>query len=717
LTRTATQPTGKWTPSLDGNRCLGTWITICPDGRILARSGKVELGQGILTALAQIVADEMDVDPARIIMVPATTTDSPDESYTAGSLSVEHSGAALRQVCAEVRALLIEEAGRRLGLPAAALDVVDGTIAGPRYPGITYWEMADAALLDRDATGEATPKPVAERTWVGRSLPRPDLIAKIAGRPAYIQDLRMDGQLYGRVVRPPSPGAALRRVDADQVRALDGVVAVEVDRSFVGVVAGREEVAIQAARMLADTSEWEEHSTLPDEQQLAEYLTTARATTEVLHDTGKSGRSTMPLPARTLRARFTRPYLAHASIGTSCAVARWDARPDGPTVQIWSHSQGIHNLRRALAASLGLDAADVMVAHVDGAGCYGHNGADDVALDAALLARAVPGRPVQVLWSREDEMTWSPLGPAMVVDVTVEAGADGTPLRWKHEVWGNGHSSRPWSPGRPPLLAARHRAEAAPAVAAGDPPARNGFGSGRNSIPWYRTGPIEVVSHLLQAMPLRTSAMRALGAHLNVYAIEQVIDELAVDAGVDPVAFRLSLMADERARAVVEAAARAAGWGGALPQGTTGRGFGCARYKHVGAYCAVVAEVEAETEVRVTRLTIAADVGAPVNPDGVVSQLEGGALQAVSWTVKERVGFDRVRVTSRTWEDYPILTFSEVPAVEVVLVGDAGAASLGAGEASVGPTAAAIGNAVAAALGLRVRNLPLTAANVVAAMG
>jgi CO/xanthine dehydrogenase Mo-binding subunit len=246
---------------------------------------------------------------------------------------------------------------------------------------------------------------------------------------------------------------------------------------------------------------------------------------------------------------------------------------------------------------------------------------------------------------------------------------------------------------------------------------RNGFGSGRNSIPWYRTGPVEVVSRLLQTMPLRTSAMRALGAHLNVYAIEQVIDELAAEAGADPVAFRLSLMADERARAVVEAAARAAGWGGARPPGTTGRGIGCARYKHVGAYCAVVAEVEAETEVRVTRLTIAADVGAPVNPDGVISQLEGGALQAVSWTVKERVGFDRVRVTSRTWEDYPILTFSEVPAVEVVLVGDTGAASLGAGEASVGPTAAAIGNAVAAALGLRVRNLPLTAANVVAAMG
>jgi nicotinate dehydrogenase subunit B len=715
---TAGPATGYWTPSLDHNRRLGTWVTVCPDGRILARSGKVELGQGILTALAQIVADELDVDPSRVTMVPATTTDSPDESYTAGSLSVQHSGEALRLVCAEVRSLLVTEAAGRLGLPAASLDVVDGSVIGPGDACITYWELADAALLERDATGAAIPKPVVERRWVGRSVPRPDLTAKIAGRPAYVHDLRMDGQLYGRVVRPASPAAVLRRIDGDRVWAIAGVVAVEVDGSFVGVVANREEVAIRAARMLGDAIEWEEHVTLPDEQQLAEYQTTASATAEVLHDAAAGdGHSSRAVPVRTLSARFTRPYLAHSSIGPSCAVARWDPHPGGSTLRVWTHSQGIHNLRRALAASLGLEPDDVIVAHVDGAGCYGHNGADDAALDAALLARVVPGRPVQVLWSREDELSWSPLAPAMVVDVTVEVGADGAPLSWKHEIWGNGHSSRPWSPGRPPLLAARHRADAAPAVAAGDPPMGNGGGSGRNSVPWYRAGSVEVVSHLLQAMPLRTSAMRALGAHLNVYAIEQVIDELAVDAGVDPVAFRLSLMADERARAVVEAAAEAGGWEHGLPGGTTGRGVGCARYKHVGAYCAVVAEVEAEREVRVIRLSIAADVGAPVNPEGVVSQLEGGALQAISWTLKERVRFDRIRVTSRTWEDYPILTFSEVPAVEVVLVGDSRAAPLGAGEASIGPTAAAIGNAVAAALGLRIRDLPLTAANIVAAIG
>lgn len=716
---------GGFTPSLQGNPRLGDWLTVGDDGRILVRSGKVELGQGILGALAQIVADELDVDLHRVTLVPATTAAGPDESYTAGSLSIQHSGGALRQVCAEARLVYLQRAASVLGDDVSSLAVEDGTIVGPSG-ATSYWELADERLLDRDVTGSASPKPPGERRWSGTSSPRPDLEAKVAGRPSYIHDLRLAGQLHGRVVRPPAPGARLLGLDASVVSGLPGVAAVVEDGDFVGVVAAREDIALRAAGMLATAAVWGPAAQLPDANRLVDHLLAAPATSELLASPGEAGHSLAaaasgsapsgsPLPvARTRQARFSRPYLAHGSIGPSCAVARW-ASAGG--LEVWSSSQGIHNLRRALAHALHLEPSAVEVTHVAGAGCYGHNGADDVALDAALLARAVPGLPVQVVWSRQDEMAWSPLAPAMVVDIEVGVDAEGLPCRWRQEIRGNGHSSRPWSPGHPPLLAAMHVADAAVPVPAGDPPMATGGGSGRNAVPGYRVGPVEVVAHRLQEMPLRTSAMRALGAHLNVFAIEQVIDELAGDAGCDPVAYRLALLDDPRATRVIEAAAATAGWGNPLPAGTTGRGIGWARYKETGAYCAVVAEVEADTEVRVTRLTVAADVGAVVNPAGATAQLEGAAVQATSWTVKEQVRFDRNAITSLTWDDYPILTFSEVPAVEVVLVGDPGDPSLGAGEAAVGPTAAAIGNALAAALGLRVRSLPLVAANILAAIG
>jgi CO/xanthine dehydrogenase Mo-binding subunit len=352
---------------------------------------------------------------------------------------------------------------------------------------------------------------------------------------------------------------------------------------------------------------------------------------------------------------------------------------------------------------------------VQGAGCYGHNAADDAAYDAVLLARAVPGRPVTVVWTREDELSWGPLGPAMVVDIAVDLDEAGHVQRWQHDVWSNGHSHRP-GPAGAPLLAATHVEAAVPTQPASDPPLQNGGGSGRNAVPLYDLPGQLVRTHRLQTMPLRTSALRALGAHLNVYAIESVVDELAALADVDPVEYRLRMLTDERARAVLQAAAERAGWGSGGRGPDVGLGVGLARYKNRGAWCAVVAEVEAETSVRVRRLTIAVDVGLVVNPDGVVNQIEGGALQALSWTTKEQVRFDARTVTSRTWEEYPILTFSEVPPVDVVLLDRPGEASLGAGEASIGPTAAAIGNALHAATGLRVRNLPLTAANVVAAM-
>jgi CO/xanthine dehydrogenase Mo-binding subunit len=701
--RAVTQPGSS--PSLQNNPRLAGWLTFDAAGRVLVRSGKVELGQGVLTALAQIVADELDVDPARVEMVATSTDASPDESYTAGSLSVQHSGMALRTVCAQVRALALAAAAEHLQVPAGTRTVADGEFCTPDGRRTSYGDLA--LDLDRDVAPGGTPKGAADHAVVGRSMPRLDLPDKVAGRPRFIHDLCPVGMLHGRVLRPPSRGAVLVSVDETAARSVPGVVAVVRDGSFLGVLAEREENALRALAALRAGSVWQQQDSLPPERDLTEFLVSAPTDETVLSDTVDDG----PPAARSVRARFSRPYLAHASIAPSCGLAVWD----GGRLSVWSHSQGVYQLRTAIARLQGLAPADVVVQHVEGAGCYGHNAADDAAYDAVLLSRAVPGRPVRVVWTREDELSWGPLGPAMVVDIAVDLDECGGVQRWQHDVWSNGHASRPGPAGNP-LLAATHVEDPVPPLPASDPPLQNGGGSGRNAVPLYDLPRQLVRTHRLQTMPLRTSALRALGAHLNVYAIESVVDELAVLAGVDPVEYRLGMLADDRARAVLQTAAERAGWGSGNQGPDVGLGVGLARYKNRGAWCAVVAEVEAEASVRVRRLTIAVDVGLVVNPDGVVNQIEGGALQALSWTTKEQVHFDARTVTSRTWEEYPILTFSEAPPVDVVLLDRPEQASLGAGEASIGPTAAAIGNALFAATGLRVRTLPLTAANVVAAM-
>lgn len=699
--------------SLAANPVLGEWVRIDPDGVVEVRSGKVELGQGVLTALAQIAAEELDVGVARVRMVAAATDRSPDEGFTAGSRSIQQSGAALRQACAEVRAIYLDAAAAKLAVAPDELDVADGEITGPGGLATSYWELADDTLLDRPATGEATPKPESAYAVVGTDIARLDLPDKLTGRPRYLHDLVLDGQLYGRVVRPPSRGARLRDPDAldtGPTLALPGVITVVRDGEFLGVVAEREEVAVRAAERLRRDAAWEERPTLPDENDLPAFLTSAAAETAVLASQEAAGG---PRPVRSHSARYHRPYLAHGSIGPSAAAALWS---DDGRLEVWSHSQGVHVLRRELAGALGVSVDRVVVRHVEGAGCYGHNGADDVAMDAALLARAVPGRPVHVVWSRPDELAWAPFGPAAVVEMAADCGEDGAVLAWRHEIFSGSYMGRPGTTPTNALLAASHRAGGEPIRAGGEPPVQWGGGTGRNSVPGYDFPSYRVVNHLLTEMPLRTSALRSLGAFVNVFAAESFMDELAAAAGRDPVEFRLAHLSDPRGRAVLRAAAARAGWADWAPGDSVGHGIAYARYKNLAAYCAVVADVEAVEQVRVRRLVVAVDAGLIINPDGAANQIEGGAVQATSWTLKERVRFDRFNVTSDTWETYPILRFSEVPPVEVELVGGRDNPPLGIGECAQGPTAAAIANAVYDALGVRVRSLPLTAERLIEAM-
>src|SRR5437867_4378964 len=585
--------------SLERNPKLAQWLRVHRDGAVSIFSGKVEIGQGISTALAQIAAEELGITLERIRIVAADTAVSPDEGVTSGSLSVQDSGDALRRACAQARTLLLKSAAARLGVSVRDLQVADGT-ARTAGRSTSFWECADDALFDCKVDETAALRSPRDYQVVGKPAPRRDLPDKIAGRPRFIQDITLPGMLYGRMVRPPYSFAGPVSLDDSKVKSMPGLAKIVRDGGFVGVLAEREDVAISAQRALRVTASWREVDALP--RDVHAWLKEHAAERHVISE--KENADAKSRAAKVLEASYSKPYISHASIGPSCAIARID---DGK-LMVWSHSQGIFNLRRDLALALGMREDAIVVRHAEGAGCYGHNGADDAALDAALLARAAGGRPVQVQWMRDDEFAWAPCGPAMALSLRAALDPHGDIVDWEHELWSNGHSSRP----------------------------------GRSQGP------------------------------------------------------------------ALDAAARRAGWSTWKPVEGRGHGIGFAKYKNLGAYCAAIAEVEVEREVRVNRLVLAVDVGLVINPDGVINQIEGGAIQSTSWTLKEEVKLDARGIASLDWEHYPVLKFSEVPVVEVELLDHPELPAAGAGETAQGPTAAAIANAVAHALGLRVRDLPLT---------
>jgi len=694
--------------SLVANPRLSSWVRFTGEGRVAILPGKVEIGQGIVTALAQIAADELDVDISRVDMIRASTATSPNEGVTSGSLSIQQSGRALRHVCAEVRQRLLVAASERLGVDTSLLDVDDGTITGPGNVRTSYWELAGDVSLDHDASVGAAAKTAAKRAIAGHSIQRVDIPDKVFARPRFLHDRALPGLLHGRVLRPDISGAKLTALDETAARTIPGLVAIARDGGFAGVVADSEVAAEAALNALRKGATWSAGEPLPDENDLAGFLKSQPVETITI-DTRTSASTNKA--ARTLRRQYTRPYIAHASIAPSCAMARWE----GDRVRVWTHSQGVYLLRADLAIVLRLPAENIVVEHMEGAGCYGHNAADDVALDAVLLAKAAGGRPVRVQWSRHDEMSHAPFGAAMAIEIAADLDADNEIVGWRHAIWSNGHAARPGRAAQPALLAATEIANPYPRMISTNPPAANGGGGDRNSVPLYDFPAWTIISHRLLTMPVRTSALRTLGAQGNVFAIESLLDEIAVLRDEDPVAFRLRHLRDERAKDVIRAAAQRAQW---KPEKRAGIGYGVgfARYKNTGAYCAAIAEIEGSDDIRVRRLTLAVDVGEAINPDGVINQIEGGAIQATSWVLKERVRFDRTRIASTSWTDYPILTFSEVPAVDVEIIQRPEIEPVGAGEAAHGPVTAAIANAVQDCLGVRIRDLPITRDKIIAAM-
>jgi CO/xanthine dehydrogenase Mo-binding subunit len=701
---------GSLPPLLEQNPRLDQWVRFAAPGLVTVSTGRVEIGQGVLTAMRQIAAEELDIAPERILLQTGDTDLTPNEGYTAGSQSIQFGGVALRLACAEVRALFLDHAAAKLGHPRAELAVRDGSITwGGEPTGDDYWSLAGAVDLSRRASGRAQLKPASDYRVVGSNAPRGDLAAKVFGEPIFVHDLKLDGMVHARVVRQPRRGAAIGSIDENAIRrAAKGPIELVRDGNFLAIL-GTDETQVEAAAGVAPAHvSWDGVEAISPSQEEARWLLQQPSIDQLIGPPPPV--EPAPIASRH-QATYSRMHVAHASVAPSCALALYrDGR-----LTVWTHSQGVYPLRAALARTLKLDPAAISVRHVQGPGCYGHNGADDAAADAAVIAMRRPGMPVRVRWRREEEFGFEPVSPAMVVSVSASLDAGERPADWTTEIWSGRHGSRPGGGGN--LLAAEALPDPPPAPPAFEAPNPPGAGT-RNGEPLYAFAAKRIVHHLIAETPVRTSSLRGLGATLNVFAIESSLDELAERAGEDPVAYRLSVLSDPRARAVVERAARMSGWRAGIPAGSgRGRGFGFARYKNLAAYAAIVAEVEVDESVRLLRVWCAADAGLVINPDGAINQLEGGVIQAASWALKEGVRLDGNGISSRDWETYPVLRFSEVPEIAVELI-DAAAdrPPLGVGEASGGPTVAAIGNAVAHALGSRLRDLPLTRERVMAAL-
>ena len=682
---------------------LDDWLAIEPDNTVTAFSGKVELGTGVRTALAQIVAEELDLPLERVHMVMGDTARTPDEGYTAGSMTISGSGTALRQAAAEARQAMLEMAAERLDVNPDELTAHDGVITVVDDPerSVTYADLMAGKRFDLQVTNHAPLKPPETYRIVGSSTPREDLPRKVAGQSSFIQDLRVPGMLHARLVRPPSPAAVLVAMDESTVKDLPGLVKVVQRGNFIGVVAEREEQAIQAARQLK--VQWQETAMYPRMGDLYTALRDQPTDDHILVEQGDFEKA-YARAAKQLQATYYQPFHAHASIGPSCAVAE----VKGDQVTVWASTPGPYPLSGALAGLLELPVENIHMIHVEGAGSYGQNGSDDAAADAVILAQAV-GRPVRVQWTREEEFVWEPKSPAMVMEVRGGLDDQGNVVAWDYQVWSPSHVARARFAGQ---LVAAQLLSGQPA-----PQSRFSFGAERNAPTNYAFPVQRVTVHYLGNSILHASSFRSLGGSENTFANESFMDELAAAAGVDPLEYRLRYLKEPRERAVLKAAAEKAGWEPhpapriAASELAEGRGAAFARYENDQAIVACIAEVQVERAsgaVRVKRIVVAHDCGLIINPDGVKNQIEGNVIQSLSRALKEEVQFDEMRITSVDWQTYPILTFSEVPEVEIVLIDRPDQPAVGAGEPSTVTTAAAVANAVFDATGVRLRQIPFT---------
>lgn len=689
--------------SLKNHPSINAWLEVLEDGSIRIFTGKLELGQGIRTAIAQVAAEELEMGLDHVEVILAETDRTPDEGYTAGSASIENSAMAVRYAAAAAREKLLKLAAQKLNKKVKQLRLANGVISATEdSPTLTFAEVLDGAQIDDEVRLPVALKPKKNYRWVGKSVPRNDIEQMVRGEQVYVQDLRFPGMVHARVIRPHAYKARLLKFDSEALkRNVPGILKTVVDGSFLGIIAEKEYQAVKAAMFLKENCQWASSPPLPAGKSLLEYIKALPSETERVEEKGNIAAAEnaegLSLVVNTMKASYSKPYIMHGSIGPSCAIALYDE----DKLHIWSHSQGVYPLRSSLQKMLGLATEQIHIKGVPGSGCYGHNGADDAATDAALLAMAYPGRHIRVQWSREDEHGWEPFGSAMLMEAEASLDQSGKIQHWRYDVWSDSHSTRP---GREAgnLLAARYLEKPYSMQSPGY------LGGGyRNAQPYYKIPNLIIEAHFFEG-PLRVSSLRSLGAYANVFAIESFMDELAEKAGKDPLEFRLAHLEDERAIAVIRKIQELT-----KHQKTTeneGIGYAFSRYKNVAAYCAVAAKVAVDQQdgnVRVQHMWAAIDAGEVINIDGITNQTEGSMIQAASWTLKEEVVFDAQHVSSRDWGTYPIFRFSDVPEVKVTVIDRPSESPLGAGEAAQAPTGAAIANAIYQACGKRIRHLPL----------
>lgn len=666
---------------------INAWLEILADGRIRVLTGKIELGQGISTAVAQVAAEELNMEMSQVEVTMAETGRTPNEGYTAGSNSIESSAMSIRRAAAAAREQLLELAGKKLNIPATELQIQKGKVSTKDGAHTTtFADILDGRQLQGEVPQQVTLKPKDAYTIVGKAIPRDDTPRITKGDAVYVHDLRFPGMVHGRIVRPPVYGAKL--LHAEEV---PGILKTVINGSFLGVIAAGEYQAIQAQQMARKKAKWSDAPPLPKVD--AVYLQSLPSNKEQVTSKGTPLQTENP----TLKSRYFKPYIMHGATGPSCAVALYD----NPTLHLWTHSQGVYPLRESLAKMLHLSAGNIHVKGVPGSGCYGHNGADDVAADASLLAMAYPGKHIRVQWMREEENAWEPYGSAMVMEIAAHLDeSTGKITHWKHDLWSDTHGARPGGNAEN-LLPARYIEQ--PFL---KKPSGFSGGAYRNATPYYTIPNQWVTAHFFEG-PLRTSSLRSLGAYANIFAIESFMDELAEKAGKDPFGFRLMHLEDQRAIDVLKKLQSL------IEDQGQHIGIAFSRYENTKSYCAVAAQVTIDPKnifPRVQKMWAVIDAGEVINMDGIKNTIEGGMVQSAGWTLYEEVKFKEHGIASLNWNTYPTIRFPQTPDVEVVVINRPTEKAVGAGEAAQGPAAAAIVNAIYRATGKRVRYLPVAKA-------
>lgn len=735
--RTAHAQFGGPSPGSPPINQLDSWIAIAADGRVTAYSGKEELGQGISTAQAQLVAEELSVPFNRVNLIYCDTALTPDQAYTAGSQShpANFNRNNLAQAGATAREALFRLASERLSVPVDQLTASDGVIRLKSDPSkaLGYGQLVAGRKFNLQVDPNAKRKPTSEWTVLGKPVPRPDIPALVTGEFEFVHNVRVPGMLHGRVVRPPAVGATVMSVDEGSVKNLAGVVKVVVKKNFVGVVAEKPWQAIQAASQLKVT--WSAGAGLPSHATFYAHMRTQPARDALAVDS-KDVEQRLAAAATVLKATYLHPYQMHGSMGSSCAVAD----VEGEKATVWSPTQGVWYQKSTVAMLLGLKPENVHVIFRRGSGCYGLNGADTVTYDAAILSQAV-GKPVRVQLSRKDEMAWENYGNAYVIDERAGLDAQGNIIAWDHESWSPTRGNRP-GPGTPGNVVTGFLAGFSPQPFTPRSPASSptAYNNNANAVPSYVAGNVggrdqgtgtvkseRVLTHTIES-PFWTGPLRSPNRLQNTFAHECFLDELAAHTKADPVEYRLRHLRDPRLIAVVNEVAKAANWEvrpspkpATRKTGVvTGRGMASVLYEGDNGYSALVAEVEVNQDtgsVVVKRFVVCNDVGPVSNPDGLRNQIEGGALQGLSRALMEEVTWDDQKVTSFDWRTYHTLPLGfDVPKVEAVLLNRPDQEATGAGETSITVVAAALGNAIFDATGARIRQIPFTPERVKAAL-